>query len=77
MLGYLTAAVHTQVSVAVRLVPLGETDGLAIMAALEPQIAALATEAAAATLDDIGGMGYAADIAQMRHETLESRIFRS
>ena len=30
-----------------------------------------------ATLDDIGGMGYAADIAQMRHETLESRIFRS
>lgn len=77
LLGYLTAAVHTQVSVAVRLVPLGQTDGLAIMAALEPQIAALATEAAVATLDDIGGMGYAADIAQMRHETLESRIFRS
>lgn len=77
LIGYLTAAIHTQVSVAVRLVPLGQTDGLTIMAALEPQIAALATEAAAATLDDIGGMGYAADIAQMRHETLESRIFRS
>lgn len=77
LLGYLTAAAHSQVSVAVRLVPLGQTDGLTVMAALEPRIAALAAEAAAAALDDIGAIGYAADIAQMRHETLEPRIFRS
>jgi urease accessory protein len=77
LLGYLTAAVHSQVSVAVRLVPLGQTDGLRMMAALEPSIAALAAEAATATLDDLGGIAYAADIAQMRHETLEPRIFRS
>jgi urease accessory protein len=77
LLGYLTAAVHSQVSVAVRLVPLGQTDGLKVMAALEPRIAALAATAATATLDDIGGIAYAADIAQMRHETLEPRIFRS
>ena len=37
----------------------------------------LAEEAGLATLDDIGSIGYAADIAQMRHETLEPRIFRS
>jgi urease accessory protein len=77
LLGYLTAAVHAQVSVAVRLVPLGQADGLRVMAALEPAIAALAVAAATATLDDIGGIAYAADIAQMRHETLEPRIFRS
>jgi urease accessory protein len=77
LLAFLTAAVHGQVSVAVRLVPLGQTDGLRVTAALEPDIAALATSAATASLDDIGGIAYAADIAQMRHETLEPRIFRS
>ena len=77
LLGFLTAAVHGQVSVAVRLVPMGQTDGLRVMAALEPTIAALAEEAAKAGLDAIGSASYAADIAQMRHETLEPRIFRS
>lgn len=77
LLGYLTAAVHSQVSVAVRLVPLGQTGGLEVMAALEPRVAALARAAATATLADIGGIAYAADIAQMRHETLEPRLFRS
>ena len=77
LIGFLTALVHGQVSVAVRLVPLGQTAGLQVMAGLEPQIAALAHFAATATLEDLGSIAYAADIAQMRHETLEPRIFRS
>jgi urease accessory protein len=77
LLGYLTAAVHAQVSVAVRLVPLGQTAGLQVMAGLEPAVAALAQTAAKAGLDGIGGIAYAADIAQMRHETLGVRVFRS
>jgi len=77
LMSFLTAAIHSQVSVAVRLVPLGQTAGLKVMAALEPQIAALAAFAATATLDDLGTIAYAADIAQMRHETLGTRIFRS
>lgn len=77
LLGYLTAAVHSQISVAVRLVPLGQTEGLQVMAVLEPQVAALARDAATAPLADLGSIAYAADIAQMRHETLETRIFRS
>ena len=77
LLAWLTTTVHGQVSVAVRLVPLGQSDGLRIMAALEPAIATLAEAAAAAGLADIGGIAYAADIAQMRHETLEPRVFRS
>lgn len=77
LLGYLTAAVHSQVSVAVRLVPLGQTAGLQVMAGLEPAVAALAAAAATASLDDIGGIAYGADIAQMRHETIGTRVFRS
>lgn len=77
LLAWLTATVHGQVSVAVRLVPLGQSDGLRVMAGLEPAIAQLAEAAANAGLVDIGGIAYAADIAQMRHETLEPRIFRS
>jgi urease accessory protein len=74
---YLTATVHSQVSVAVRLVPIGQSDGLAIMAALEPEIAQLAAVCQHATLDEIGSVAYGADIAQMQHETLPTRIFRS
>ena len=77
LLGFLTATVHGQISVAVRLVPLGQSSGLKVMAALEPQVAALALAAASAGLADLGAIAYAADIAQMRHETLEPRIFRS
>lgn len=77
LVAWLTATVHGQVSVAVRLVPLGQSDGLRVMAALEPRVADLAASAAAASLADIGAIAYAADIAQMRHETLEPRIFRS
>jgi len=77
LIAFLTAAVHSQVSVAVRLVPLGQTAGLKVMATLEPEIAGLAAFAATATLADLGAIAYAADIAQMRHETLGTRIFRS
>ncbi len=77
LVAFLSAAVHAQVSVAVRLVPIGQTAGLEIVASLESLVADLAQAASMATLDEVGGTGYAADIAQMRHETLEPRIFRS
>ena len=77
LLGYVTAAVHAQISVAVRLVPIGQSDGLRVMTALEGRIADLARAALSLGLDDLGGIAYAADVAQMRHETLEPRIFRS
>ena len=74
---FLTAVVHGQVSVAVRLVPIGQSDGLAIMAALESTIAATASDCLRAGLVAIGSAAYATDIAQMSHETLPTRIFRS
>lgn len=77
LIAFLTATVHSQVSVAVRLVPIGQNDGLAIMVALEPAVAALADLCLHAALDTIGSVAYGADIAQMQHETLAVRIFRS
>jgi urease accessory protein len=77
LIAFLTSTVHNQVSVAVRLVPIGQNDGLAIMAALEPAIAQMADLCLHAALDDIGSLAYGADIAQMQHETQTTRIFRS
>ncbi|SFQ52117.1 urease accessory protein [Nitratireductor indicus] len=77
LLAFLTAYMQAQVSVAVRLVPIGQSDGLAVIAALEPLVAEEARNAQHATLEDIGGIAYGADIAQMRHETLTTRVFKS
>jgi urease accessory protein len=65
------------VSAGVRLIPLGQTDGLRVLARLERLIPCIAAEALAAGLDDIGGATVAADIASMRHETQYTRLFRS
>jgi urease accessory protein len=65
------------ISVAVKLIPLGQTQGLAVARDLMPVIATTAARAATATLDDLGSMTLAADIAAMKHETLPTRIFRT
>jgi urease accessory protein len=67
----------TLVQAGVRFVPLGQSEGLAAMAALEPLILALADEAAAAGLDDLGGAAFGADLASLAHETLDVRMFRT
>jgi len=76
-LAFLTATSQAQISVAVRLVPIGQTHGLAILAALELIIAGLAETLANADEDDLGTIAYATDIAAMNHENLLTRIFRS
>jgi urease accessory protein len=65
------------VSAGVRLVPLGQTDGLRTLARLETVVSRVAATGLAAVLDDIGGAAIAADIASMRHETQYTRLFRS
>jgi urease accessory protein len=65
------------ISAAVRLVPLGQTTGLAVLAQLEPTIAAIAHDTSSATLEDIGGFCFRSDIASTRHETQYTRLFRS
>lgn len=74
---YLHAFVANLVSAAVRFMPLGQTEGQAVLASLFGDIEALADTALGLGLDDLGGIGIAADIAAMRHETLQPRIFRT
>ncbi len=65
------------ISAAVRLVPLGQSVGLAVLAALEPTILAVAEETRGAALEDIGSCAWRSDISAMRHETQHTRLFRS
>ncbi len=65
------------VSAGVRLIPLGQSDGLRVLARMEPLIPRVVAAALACTLDDVGGAAIAADIASMRHETQYTRLFRS
>ncbi|MEI8144039.1 MAG: urease accessory protein UreF [Alphaproteobacteria bacterium] len=74
---YLHAVAANLVSAAVRLVPLGQTDGLRVVAALEPIVSATVARARDTALDDIGGAALRSDIASMRHETQYTRLFRS
>jgi urease accessory protein len=74
---FLHAATANLISAGVRLIPLGQTDGQRVLAALEPAIDATAARAMATPLDDIGSASFRADIASMRHETQYTRLFRS
>jgi urease accessory protein len=74
---YLQAFATNLISAAVRLVPLGQTAGLRVLAGLEPAILHTAEETRCATLDDLGGCAFRSDLAAMRHETQYTRLFRS
>ena len=74
---YLHAFAAMVVSAGVRLVPLGQTDGQKITAALEPFVLKAIALAAATPLEELGAAVVAVDIHSMRHETQYSRIFRS
>ena len=74
---FLHAFLSNMVSAAVRLVPLGQTEGQTIISSLMPLCTTVSLEALNASLDDIGGFAIRSDIASMRHETQEVRLFRS
>lgn len=74
---FLQAFCSNLVSAAIRLVPIGQTDGQRILSALQPVIAGVVAKARSESLDDIGGCTLLGDIASMRHETQAVRLFRS
>ncbi|MGY3438360.1 MULTISPECIES: urease accessory protein UreF [unclassified Marinovum] len=74
---YLHAFAANLTSAAIRLVPLGQTEGQAALAALTPLCATLAEDTAEATPDAIFSNCFMSDVAAMTHETLEPRLFRS
>jgi urease accessory protein len=74
---FLHALAANLISAGVRLIPLGQTDGQHVLAALEPIIAATAARALATPLDAVGSAAFRADLAGLRHETQYTRLFRS
>jgi urease accessory protein len=74
---YLHSFAGNLTSAAIRLVPLGQTAGQAVLAGIGPLCEQIAAEAAGATPDDLGSCCFMADIASMKHETQYSRLFRS
>ena len=74
---YLHAVAANLISAGVRLIPLGQTEGQRVLAALEPVVAEAARRALTTKLDDVGSAAFRADIASMKHETQYTRLFRS
>ena len=76
LLGWLHGFAANLVSAGVRLIPLGQTDGQRVLAALEPVVRRVLA-AARAGGDAPGAATPAADWCAMAHETQWTRLFRS
>lgn len=74
---YLQSFVSNLAAAAMRLVPLGQTEGQRMIAALMPQVRDVATDTLSQGLDALGASSFLSDIASMKHETQYSRIFRT
>lgn len=75
--GVLQAFAANLVSAAVRLVPLGQSAGLAVLAALQVVVVEVTAATGECGLDDIGGACFRSDLGALRHETQYTRLFRS
>ncbi len=73
---HLHALTANWISAGVRLIPLGQTNGQRLLAALEPAVTATATRALETPLDDVAQRA-SCHLASMRHETQYTRLFRS
>lgn len=74
---YLQAFAASLISAAVRIIPLGQSTGLSVLAALEPTLLAITEQTRNATLDDLGTACLRSDLAAQHHETQYTRLFRS
>ncbi len=77
LVAYLGSFAANLISAGVRAIPIGQTDGQRVVAAMAALIEAISGAALATPLDDIGGIAFRADIASMKHETQYTRLFRS
>lgn len=74
---YLQAFAANLISAAVRFVPLGQTEGQKVSAALHPVLHQLGAELAEQPVDQIASGAVMSDFAAMAHETMDVRIFKS
>ncbi len=74
---FVHAFAANMVSAAVRLIPLGQTDGQLITAALADVVPPVVNTALKGELDTLATNTLLADIGSMKHETQYTRLFRS
>jgi urease accessory protein len=77
VIAYLNGFTTNLIAAGQRLGLCGQTGGVRILAALAPVILDLGQRAARATLDDLNRCALGSEIAAMRHEILETRVFIS
>jgi urease accessory protein len=77
MLTYLYSTVSSLVSAGVRLIPIGHGDGQAAIGGLIPLVARLAEQAERLGEEDISSFAPAIEVRSMRHEHLQTRLFKS
>lgn len=77
VLAFLHAFATNLISAGVRLIPLGQREGVRILAALAPVTAQAAAAALGTELDDLGTATLRVDLTMARHETQHVRLFRS
>jgi urease accessory protein len=74
---FLQSYVANLVTAAVRLIPLGQTDGQIAIAKLEEAVLAASAQAEHTTMRDLGSAAFMVDLASASHETQYTRLFRS
>lgn len=74
---YAHAFLANLVSAAIRLVPLGQTEGQAVLARMQRDCEQLGKDAPDFSIGDLASASFLSDIQAMRHETLSPRIFQS
>jgi urease accessory protein len=74
---FLTGVCANLIAAGVRLGLCGQSGGVRILSGLAPPIAALAVRAAEAGEDDLGSCALMSDVASMRHELMDGRLFLS
>jgi urease accessory protein len=77
LLAYLHGLAANLVSAGLRLVPLGQSEGQEILAALEDTVTAARDLALTSALDEVGAAAGVIELCSMRHETQYTRLFRS
>ena len=77
LLGYAWGWLENQVAAAIKLVPLGQTDGQRTQLQLAELLPAVVERALRVEDDDIGASAMSLAIASARHETQYTRLFRS
>ena len=74
---YVHAFCSNLISAAIRLIPIGQTEGQRIMLELYPTISDLVKTASESEIDDLNSACFFSDVSAMEHEYLQPRIFKT